>query len=135
DRFLKLRHVLHRLAVHGDDHVAGLDARSARGRVAGREILHDDAGDARQSGVGRVLRRRVTHGDAERGALHVARLDDLVHHRTRVTSLLPGTAGVSPVASILTTATSVFGSRPTTFASNSRRSSSRTVTLSAPSMT
>ena len=47
---------------------------------------------------------------------------------TRASSLLPSEAGVSPVASILRTATSVFGSVPTTLATNSRWSSSRTVT-------
>ena len=40
-----------------------------------------------------------------------------------------------PLAGTLRTATSVSGSVPTTFASNSRRSTRRTVTFSAPSTT
>jgi hypothetical protein len=54
---------------------------------------------------------------------------------TRASSLLPRAIGGRLVASILTTATSVLGSAPTTFALNSRRSSRRTVTCSAPSTT
>ena len=50
------------------------------------------------------------------------------HSPTRESSLSPSGAGVNPVASIFSTATSVVGSVPTTRAGNSRRSSSRTVT-------
>ena len=57
------------------------------------------------------------------------------HSPTRAASLSPSGAGVSPVASIFSTATSVAGSVPTTRAGNSRRSSSRTVTRVAFSTT
>ena len=57
------------------------------------------------------------------------------HSPTRDASLSPNGAGVSPVASIFSTATSVAGSVPTTRAGNSRRSSSRTVTCVALSTT
>ena len=57
------------------------------------------------------------------------------HSPTRVESELPNASVGRPRASILITATSVFGSVPTTLAVNSRLSYSRTVTLSAPATT
>ena len=57
------------------------------------------------------------------------------HSPTRAASLLPSAAGVRPSASILRTATSVFGSVPITLALKSRRSSRWTVTRLAPSTT
>ena len=57
------------------------------------------------------------------------------HSPTRVESELPNPTLGSERASILMTATSVFGSVPTTFAVNSRLSYRRTVTLSAPATT
>ncbi len=57
------------------------------------------------------------------------------HSPTRASSLLPSATGGSDLASILRTATSVLGSVPMTLALNSRRSSRRTVTCSAPSTT
>jgi hypothetical protein len=57
------------------------------------------------------------------------------HSPTRAASLSPNGAGVRPVASTRSTATSVVGSVPTTLATNSRRSSSRTFTSLALSTT
>ena len=57
------------------------------------------------------------------------------HSPIRVESELPKLTVGSPWLSILITATSVSGSVPTTRARNSRLSSSRTMTLSAPATT
>src|SRR5438034_6443525 len=57
------------------------------------------------------------------------------HSPTRAESELPKATAGRLRASILMTATSVFGSVPTTFAVNSRLSYKRTVTLSAPATT
>src|SRR5207247_2776384 len=54
---LQLGRVVHRLAVHGDDHIAGLDAGFARGGIVARVAVHHDAADLLQThGVGVLLR-------------------------------------------------------------------------------
>src|SRR3954453_19002221 len=107
DHLLELAHVLHGLAVHRDDDVARLDAGGLGGGVVVGNVLHYHAPDLGQPDVLGVVDGHVRDGNAERGAVHPARLDELGHdgadqvHRdgeavARVESGLAGDGRVDP---------------------------------------
>src|SRR3989449_10382620 len=64
-------------------HVAGLYPGFPRGGIVARVAVHHDAADLLQTHRVGVLLPRIVDGDAHDGALHLPRLHELVHYRTR----------------------------------------------------
>src|SRR5439155_1699306 len=140
DDLLQLRAVLDRPAVDLGDDVTLLDAGFLGGGFVGREILDHDAADIPLAHRLSVLGPHFLDHDADHRALHAAASPRgfpiaSAHSPICVESEFPKATVGRFCASILSTAMSVWGSVPTTFAWNTRLSSSRTVTLSAPSTT
>src|SRR5919112_2863894 len=100
DLLLQLPYVLHRLAIHADDDVAGLDA-GLSGRGILRKVLDQDSADIRQADVFGIIGRGVLNAHSQRSTVNPAVGDDLVHHfvrqvdrdRKAVSGVEPGLAG------------------------------------------
>src|SRR5690242_1204657 len=101
DHLLQLANVLHRLAVYRHDDVARLDAGGLGRRIVARDVLDHHAPDLGQPYVRRVIQRHVVDRHAERRAVDLAVLDQLVHdgprevdrNREAVARVEPGLAG------------------------------------------